>query len=377
LSKTGLEPSFNGNMPRVTVSGMVDKLVRLYTGVEARGGTFGDLFPPMLWGPPGIGKSQGIRAFCQKLEQTTGRKVLFHEIFLNLCDPSKVEGIAIVAPGKDEVIFVAPDYVRRMDASPEVINVLKLGELCQAVGAIQNLAAPILLDRRVGEFLLPDNCIVMADSNRITDRCSTYKMPLNVANRLMHQEVESDFDGWKRWAVNHHIHPAIVGFLSWQPNLLMGFDSTQANLAFPTNRSWAAASQVLDSFGGNVEEAFEFIAGCVGMGAAVEFRRYAKIYNKLPTMEDIFQGRAAKVPTSPDALYGVVSGMVAYAVREDVRLNTAKLANSVRYAMKLPPDFGAVLLHDYLAVEQLTTPLFSIPEFLLWMKKNGAYYDGP
>jgi len=373
MDKIGLGQANYGNMARMTVDRAVDLLCRLYTGLLERGEPLGSILPPMLWGPPGIGKSQGAEQLCRRLEEQTGRKIHFHQLILNKCDPSKVEGMALIPPGGQEVIYVPPSYVKDMKPGKGHLNVLKLGELPDAVPMVQKLANSILLDRYVGDFPLPDNCIVLADGNRMIDQCATNKTPNSVANRLMHIEIESDFAGWKRWALKNGVHPAVIGFLSWQPNLLSEAQPSQADLAFPTNRTWTAAGKVLDLLEADPDGAAELMAGCVGAAAAGEFRRYWKVYDKLPSMEAIFQGRAAKIPTSPDALYGVIAGMAAYAAQPGMALETAQLANSIRYAMKLRPDYSAMLLQDYRALPALAPALGAIPEYMAWMRAVGGY----
>lgn len=373
MDNYGLQQETYGNMARMTVDRAVDLICRLYVGLLERGEPLGSILPPMLWGAPGIGKSQGAEQLCRKLEEQTGRKVHFHQLLLNKCDPSKVEGMALIPPGSQEVLYVPPSYVREMKPGPGHLNVLKLGELPDAVPMVQKLANAILLDRYVGDFPLPDNCIVLADGNRMIDQCATNKTPNSVANRLMHIEIESDFSGWKRWALQHKVHPAVIGFLAWQPNLLSVDKPSQADLAFPTNRSWTAAAKVLDLLGDDLEAAVDLMAGCVGVAAANEFRRYVKVYHQLPSMEAIFQGRSARVPGTPDALYGVIAGMAAYAAQPGMALEPVQLANSIRYAMKLRPDYSAMLLQDYRAIPSLAPALRAIPEYMAWMKAVGGY----
>jgi len=69
-----------------------------------------------------------------------------------------------------------------------------------------------------------------------------------------------------------------------------------------------------------------------------------------------------------------VSSMVSYAsgCRDDLE----KIANSIRYANKLPPDFVTILLKDYMALESdYRAKLMGIPEFSSWLSKNARYFN--
>jgi len=49
-----------------------------------------------------------------------------------------------------------------------------------------------------------------------------------------------------------------------------------------------------------------------------------------------------------------------------------RIANSIRYACRMPPDFAAVLLKGYMYIEKdFKEKLIMIPEFSKWLKTNG------
>ena len=55
----------------------------------------------------------------------------------------------------------------------------------------------------------------------------------------------------------------------------------------------------------------------------------------------------------------------------------AKLANSIRYAERLPADFSALLLRDYMYLEKdFKNVLMRIPEFSHWLQSKGKLLNG-
>ena len=47
----------------------------------------------MLWGPPGVGKSQGIRQVAKEIEEKTGKQVHITDVRLLLFNPVDLRGI--------------------------------------------------------------------------------------------------------------------------------------------------------------------------------------------------------------------------------------------------------------------------------------------
>ena len=200
-------------------------------------------------------------------------------------------------------------------------------------------------------------------------------MPKALANRLMHIEVEGSFKSWKEWAITSGINDKVIGFLSFRQNYLMGFDSGSDDLAFPTPRAWEMVSSILNGIRDNVEDMYSLIAGIVGSGVAVEFRAWAKVYKDLPSIEDIFNGKMPDLPHSTDAMYALTASMTSYARAH--KNDLSRIANSIRYADKMPPDFSAVLLRDYMYIDKdYKQRLMMIPEFSKWLQSKGSLMNG-
>lgn len=59
----------------VNVDKMVNMLSKAYINLINAGVAFKKFPSVMLWGPPGVGKSQGIREIAKCIEQSTDRRV--------------------------------------------------------------------------------------------------------------------------------------------------------------------------------------------------------------------------------------------------------------------------------------------------------------
>ena len=328
----------------------------------------------MLWGPPGVGKSQAVRQLAKEIATRTGKKTHVTDVRLLLFNPIDLRGIPTANADKTLAVWLKPK-IFDMDESDDVVNLLFLDEISAAPQSVQAAAYQLTLDRVVGEHRLPENCIVIAAGNRTTDKSVAFKMPKALANRLLHIEVEGSFKAWRDWAVSTGVSAKVIGFLAFRQNYLMGFDAASEDLAFPTPRSWEMVSNLLLCSSDDVDKMYPLIAGLVGTGAALEFRSWARVYKQLPSIKDIFDGKKPPLPTSTDAMYALVSSMTAYAREHKTELS--RIAASIAYADRMPPDFSAILMKDYMAIEKgYKEKLMRIPEFSRWLQTKGKLLNG-
>ena len=361
-------------IPSLDVGKTVNKLADAYTAVINKGLPLKTMPSVMMWGPPGVGKSQAVRQVASKIEASTGKKVNVADVRLLLFNPIDLRGIPTSNEDKTLAVWLRPK-IFQMDPDESVVNILFLDEISAAPQSVQAAAYQITLDRTVGEHKLPDNCIVIAAGNRVTDRSVAYKMPKALANRLLHFEIESSFKAWKEWAIRNGINEKVVGFLTFRQSYLMVFDQATDDLAFPTPRSWEMVSNILNNISDDLDEMYSLVAGIVGTGVATEFRTWASVYKDLPDIDEIFEGKNPMMPSKVDSMYALVSSMVSYA--REHKDDMKRIANSIRYAQKMPPDFSVVLLKDYMYIEEdYRTKLIKIPEFNAWLMSKGKLLNG-
>lgn len=362
------------NIPSTNISRTIHELSESYCKLITKSLPLKNMPSVMLWGPPGVGKSQAIHQIADNIEKTTKKKVVITDVRLLLFNPIDLRGIPTANEDKTLAVWLKPK-IFQMDESESVINILFLDEISAAPSSVQAAAYQITLDRVVGEHRLPDNCIVIAAGNRMTDRGVTFKMPKPLSNRLMHFEVEVDFDSWKAWAISHNLHPKVLGFLSYRTEALLQFESASDTLAFATPRSWEMVSNLLTFINDDIDTMLYQIAGLIGLEAAMEFSSWNSLYKELPNVNDIFAGTQKEVPTRGDVLYALLSEIVHYAKTH--RQDLSGIRNSIIYAMKFPADYSVILMKDYLAIdEDFKKMLLQIPEFVKWMSTKGKLLNG-
>lgn len=240
--------------------------------------------PVFLWGPPGIGKSEMVQDIGDELG------ALVVDMRMALLDPTDVRGIGFYNPDSKTMEWAPPVDLPSADEAAKYDNViLFLDEMNSAPPAVQAAAYQLILNRRVGQYKLPDNVSIIAAGNRETDKGVTYRMPAPLANRFVHFEMRVDFDSWLDWAVVNDIDSDVIGYLSQHKMDLFDFDPASSSRSFATPRSWTFVSEILGEELGD-KEVTDVIAGTVGEGIAHKFIGHRKWSGKLPKADEVLEG---------------------------------------------------------------------------------------
>lgn len=362
------------NIPEVTVSGLVQELGDLYTKAIQGGWPLTMLPTPFVWGPPGVGKSDGAKQLKVYIEKHTSKKVVVTDVRLLLFSPIDLRGIPVANQEKTFAEWLKPK-IFDMDSSEDVINILFLDELTAAPPAVQAAAYQLTLDRRIGEHELPDNCLVIGAGNRTTDHSVAYRMPNALANRMQHYEVCPDFDSWSKWAMQNEVHPLVLGFLAFDNSKFYDSKADADRLAYATPRSWMFVSNILNILRAkqDISQLYTKISSCVGADAALAFITWCRNHEELPDVRDIFSGRRTKFPMTMDALYALIMSMAAYAEnREKIKgneLTVTELENAVIYASRFPADYRACLYQSLCRMSSVFDKLMQVPGFRQWLKE--------
>jgi MoxR-like ATPase len=224
--------------------------------------------PVFIWGGPGVGKSAVTHQLAQAL------KIPLQDVRALLLDPVDLRGLPFLgSDGRSK--WATPEFLPQNGS-----GILFLDELNAAPAMVQASCYQLVLDRKLGEYSLPEGWAIIAAGNRDSDRGATTRMPTPLRNRFVHLEFEVDVQEWSEWAIQSAIRPEVIAFLRFRPELLSAFDR-DAN-AFPSPRSWEFVSRILDSLDSqsNPSIEHEVIAGAVGSGAATEFSGFLRMFRE-------------------------------------------------------------------------------------------------
>ncbi len=315
--------------------------------------------PVMLWGPPGVGKSQIV----SRIAERHGAPVI--DIRLSQMEPSDLRGIPFRSGDRVEWAIPAmlPEAVRHGPT-----GILFLDEITSAPPSVSAAAYQLILDRRLGEYQVPEHWAIFAAGNRQGDRGVTYSMPAPLANRFSHFELEVNLDDWVAWAYANAIDERVIAFLRFRPELLFDFDPAHNPVAFPSPRSWEFAHRGLRKFEDQPDLLQGALQACVGPAAGIELTAFINSLEQMPDLDAIVGGETVSVPREIDLQYAVAAALVGRATRaQDESNGPEMIGNILRYAGRFPQrEMGVMLVSDL--QRAVGNRLFEVPAFADWAR---------
>ena len=177
--------------------------------------------------------------------------------------------------------------------------ILALEEFNSAPPSVMAAAYQLILDRRLGDYCVPDGVMLLAMGNRDSDKGVTFKLPKPVANRFVHVEMVEHIDDWLAWSVVAGIHPDIVGYLARWPSKLLDFQPDSPVHSFATPRSWEMVSKIVSRpMSADVTRAL--VCGAIGTAIGTEFLLHRQFMEDMPDAQSILDGRTTRFrPKNP------------------------------------------------------------------------------
>lgn len=307
--------------------------------------------PTFLWGPPGIGKSSIVKQIALANDYE------FIDLRLSLMDPTDLKGIPFYDKEAHQALWAPPSFLPR-----EGRGILFLDELNSAPPAVQASAYQLILDRKVGEYSLPEGWAIIAAGNREGDRGVVYRMPSPLANRFVHLEMDVNVEDWRDWAYGAGMDERVIAYIGYKSDDLFSFDPTKNEKSFATPRSWEFVSSVL---GSEMDEKLllETIGGAIGKDRAVRFLSFAKVMHKLPDIAAILSGGEGEYPEDVEVLHALATGLV-MAIREE--FSKERMDNLLTYTLALQSEFAVMIVQD---LQRAGYTMEDQPAFDKWVAK--------
>ncbi len=308
--------------------------------------------PVFFWGSPGIGKSAMIRQMKEMLNIN-----LIDQRFSQM-DPTDVRGLPMTLQEGMEwwTKYAIPGFLPRIDRDGEE-GILLLDEFNQAPQAVQAAGHQLILDRCLGDYVLPPNWMVMAAGNKMDDRAQAIRMSTSLSNRFKNVDVDIDVVEWKLWARAAHQDPVIIALMNSDANLL--HDMSVKTAAWPSPRTWELLSDHIPHM--TPENAYNTAASCVGKAAGGMYIAFKELEDTVPSPEDIFANpTTAKIPTEPSARY-FVSGMLSTQVTTDT------FPPYLKYQQRLDLEYQTVFMKD---AYQVCPDVSDLKEYGEWALLN-------
>lgn len=259
--------------------------------------------PLMIWGPPGVGKSEIIA----QVADTMGYALLDRRVSYMM--PEDFFGLPFADRDSKSTIRLVPDIIAdvvRLNTETGKPVLLLLDELTSA-GTPGVFAAcyQLILNRCLANAHLPADTRIIAAGNRASDKGVVYEMPMPLANRMAHVEYGGPtWDEFEVWSVGNEVHPVVMAFLKQQPQYLCNKITTKGNKdgRNPTPRSWAFLSRKMhaaDQLKLSHDTRLRTTAATVGDEAALKLETVMRLADKMVPF-DVLLSRPDTAPVPDD-----------------------------------------------------------------------------
>jgi hypothetical protein len=292
------------NIPPVSIAAVKQALIEQYDDATLRRRA------SMLWGTRGVGKSSIVRQVAEHFDTP------LVDLRLTTIEPVDIRGAIYADDAQQKTVWFPPEFLPSQD-QPQ--GILFLDELTAADQRLQISAYSLILDRRVGNYRLPDGWLVVAAGNAAYHGAVSHDMGTALADRMFHFNVQSVIDAFLDYALENDFAPEIMAYLKVRPDKLDDTHSQLANdhLVGASPRGWEDISNVLKSPLSDAGKRV-FVQGRIGAANAAEFfgvlREIQAGTNVLQLLDaEPGEETAALLPTSLDGLYGLIYGLLAAA----------------------------------------------------------------
>ena len=325
--------------------------------------------PIMFWGGPGLGKSAMPRVAQAYLEKKLNKKVEVVDLRLLLLEPSDLRGLPYVNKDDECKWAIAPF----LPTDPESYGILFLDEMTAASQSLMKASLQLTLDRRIGEYELPKNWLVIAAGNRLKDRGGVVSMPKPLSNRFQHAELEVSLEDWVSWAYDNNVEQSVIGFVRFKPDALYRFDVN--NEAWASPRSWEKVNNRMQTGVHSHRDLVQdekdrilkkSVCGLIGEGTGTEYFAFRRLYKDLPTPEDVLNGNFKINLNESDKLFAVSTSLVSYINQKRVadprwKPDDRMINNVLNFVEHIASrkDFQVAITRDLAINAKLNTALLS------------------
>ena len=282
--------------------------------------------PLFTWGGVGIGKSETIKRVAENIATSKGLEITeesndkekfgFIDVRISQLEPSDLRGLPIQDIKEGTTKWLFPNWLPRDKDSQGIIF---FDELNLSPPSIQAVAYQLILDRRIGDYVLPQGWVIVSAGNRMEDKCNVFDMSSALCNRFIHVELDiPSVEDWSDWAIKNKVDGKIIAFLNFKSDSLYKIGDKNKDKAFPTPRSWVFCNRLINGKKQS-KQVEQLISASVGEGTAKEFVAFLRLQTKID-VENIFKNpKQVKKIEDVDLKY-VLIGTIAERYRADKKL---------------------------------------------------------
>lgn len=290
--------------------------------------------PTLVWGPPGVGKTDRISQVAKKLN------LHFEAMSAANREPSDFAGLPVKRD--NGVVFEPLAWALRLKAAGS--GILFIDEVNTARIATQTALLKVVQDREVGDLHLGENVVTICAANPQDFAPSRWETDAALANRFYHLKVSANASEWIDWAFTQiSVNPGlanIVAYINSRQSMLFQFPKNEQDMGgpWPSPRSWTNAAKLANGLT-DISDISEVLSGIIGVAAASDYVAWFKARD-LPNPEEVLSNcDTYTLPKKLDVIFAIMTEVVQYTVnRNDKKIFENAWTFVARIATDVAPD---------------------------------------
>ncbi len=259
--------------------------------------------PMLLIGPPGIGKTQIMEQIARECRIGLVAYTITHHtrqsaVGLPFISKREYDGKNYSVTEYTMSEIIASVY-EKMEATGLKEGILFIDE----INCVSETLAPTMLQflqcKTFGNQAIPKGWIIVAAGNPPEYNKSVRDFDMVTLDRVRYISIDADYQVWKEYARNVHIHDALLSYLELHPNNFYKVEADVDGMNFVTARGWEDLSSLLKVYEKSKIDVTEDVIGefIHHLDIAEDVYAYLEIYRKYNEdygISDILDGHVKK-----------------------------------------------------------------------------------
>ncbi len=259
--------------------------------------------PMLLIGPPGIGKTQIMEQIARECRIGLVAYTITHHtrqsaVGLPFISKREYDGKNYSVTEYTMSEIIASVY-EKIEATGLKEGILFIDE----INCVSETLAPTMLQflqcKTFGNQAIPKGWIIVAAGNPPEYNKSVRDFDMVTLDRVRYISIDADYQVWKEYARNVHIHDALLSYLELHPNNFYKVEADVDGMNFVTARGWEDLSSLLKVYEKSGIDVTEDVIGefIHHPDIAEDVYAYLEIYRKYNEdygISDILDGHVKK-----------------------------------------------------------------------------------
>jgi hypothetical protein len=268
-----------------------------------------------------------------------------------------------------------------------------LDEIAKARQYIKDVLAPIVYERRVGNYHMPEGSVAFCATNLGVEGLGD-SIQAHLRNRLVFVKMRKPTQPeWREWAINRGLAPEVIAFTDEYPSLFDSFldygagekydgqrqeahnqhifNPTIAQTSYVTPRSLHGASDIVYSMDGMDSDTLNAaLSGTIGESAAEALGAYIRFGQQTqPFAKIVAEPATCPVPENPVAQIITVLKCITQTSSRDEAQSVCE------YILRMRKEMQSMFCHN-LAQSSRVATFVTVKPFQTMLQDNKIYFTG-